>query len=159
MENIHFVNIDTGRHEFCDMKTWCLMYCNSLAARMIALIKMTGLPVIFSMKGVDGNGYIVAGDVEVNNSYMMAHEEGHLRLGHYEAGADVVCDDAGILNDVDAEIAADKYAIGKTKDPKMALDVLSAMIESIDATPTLDSSKKTQAKLEYARRMMAIANM
>lgn len=159
MENIHFVNVNTGNHEFCDMKTWCLTYCNSLAAQMITLLKIAGLPIAFSMKGADGDGYIIAADTEFNNPFTMAHEEGHLKLGHYEVGAGVQHDEAGILDDIEAEIAADKYAVEKTQDKQAALAQLQVMSDRIDAAPMIDPTKKLKAQLEYSRRMLAIATM
>lgn len=159
MENIHFVNVNTGKHEFCDMKTWCLTYCNSLAAQTITLLKLFGLPVAFSMKGADGDGYIIVDDTEFNNPFTMAHEEGHLKLGHYEIGAGVNTDEAGILDDIDAEMAADKYALEKTQDKKAALAQLQVMSDRIDAAPMMDPAKKLKAQLEYSRRMLAIAIM
>lgn len=159
MENIHFVNVDTGKHEFCNMKTWCMTYCNSLAAQFITALKLTGLPIAFSMKGADGNGYIIADDNEINNPFVMAHEEGHLKLGHYDIGACVNHDESGILDDIDAEMAADKYAFEKTHDREGALAYLQKMSDAVEAIAVLDQNKKLKTQLEYSQRMLAIANL
>ena len=158
MSNIHFVNARTKKHEFCDMKSWVLMHAQTLTAVMITACKIVNAPVAFPIQGNDGDWYIVADDETYNNPFSMAHEEGHLELGHFEPGA-VDVDEHGIINDIDAEKAADRFAIEKTKNPKLAIDTLHNILENINEDGFLDKNLYVTARMQLVDRMLAIANM
>ena len=153
--NIHFVNLDKNTHEFCDMKQWVLAFPNSIAATMITSMKLLGCPVAFSMHGTDGDAYIVADDEAVNDPFIMAHEEGHVRLGHYDGthAADV----NGILNDENAEAEADAYAVRKTGDPRGAIETLSNMLDRIKPEIEIPGFDLVAAKNCLAVRMTKLA--
>ena len=159
MSNIHFLNTKTGKHEFCDMKSWVLMHPNSYAALQITVSKLLNAPISFSMYGADGCGYIVADDQTFNDPFVMAHEEGHLELGHYLEGANVHADEQGVLDDLDAEKAADAYAIEKTKDPRSALVSLQKFMDQLDEARFTTKEKYVKCRLDIVERMLAIANM
>lgn len=159
MSNIHFYNIRTKKHEFCNMKDWVLMHTESLAAFMITILKLMKAPIAFSMYGTDGDGYIVCDDASFADPFVMAHEEGHLRLGHYKPGADVHYDENGILIDESAEQAADRYAIEKTKNPKQALESLHRMMENMDEHVFKTKEDYVNARMGIMNRMLAISNL
>ena len=159
MNNIHFYNIESGKHEYCNMSDWCLMHCQSFVAQVIIVLKLVGLPIAFSMKGSDGDGYIIADDESFNNKFSMAHEEGHLKLGHYDSSANVKIDEFGLLMDDDAEMAADKYAIEHGASKQLALDTISTMLDNVNADLIPDKFLILKSKLGLARRMLNIANL
>ena len=159
MSNIHFYNVRTKKHEFCNMKEWVLMHTQSIAALMITTCKLINAPVAFSLYGADGDGYVVADDESFSNPFTMAHEEGHLELGHYLPGANVRVDEHGIIDDNDAEKAADEYAIKKTRDPRSALVSLQRYMEQIDETKFPSKEKYVKCRLDLTERMLHIANL
>ena len=158
MRNLHFINVRTGKHEITDMKVWCLMFPNSLAALQITTSVLLNLPVAFSAYGSDGDGYIMADDESVNDPFFMAHEEGHLELGHFRPESTVMCDEFGVIDDVDAEKEADKYAVEKTKDPKHALEALHKFMDRINVS-LLSKEKRVKVAMDISERMLAISNM
>ena len=155
MSNIHFVNIDKGTHEFCNMKEWVLSYSTSIAASVITAMKLLNVPVAFSMHGTDGDAYIVADDEAINDPFIMAHEEGHVRLGHYDGTH--AADANGILNDENAEVEADAYAVQKTGDSRGAIKTLSNMLDRINPKIEIPGFDLTAAKNCLAVRMAKLA--
>lgn len=158
MRNLHFINVRTGKHEMMDMKVFCLTFPNSLAALQITTAFLLNLPVAFSIYGSDGDGYIMADDESFNDPFFMAHEEGHLELGHFGPESTVMCDEFGVADDVYAEKEADKYAVEKTKDPKHALEALHKFMDRVNSS-LLSKEKRVKMAMDISERMLAISNM
>lgn len=108
---IHFINLTTGKTDTVKKLPWVAKNHQKLTASMIANLEWFGRPVIFATVATNGDEIIVADDESVNDAFLIYHEEGHHRLGHFKQPMHL--DRCGCLDDEAAEEAADLYAVQK----------------------------------------------
>ena len=143
-EYIYFINLTSGATEKVKKLPWVAKNAGKITASMIANLEWKGRPVAFATVSSHGEEIIVVDDKSINDPFIMYHEEGHHRLGHFKRPMHT--DNCGCLDDDDAEKAADRYAVQKVG--------LTAAMRSLKNI--IENTNDGMFAIEVAGRMLAL---